>query len=180
MEKKAMSAFSNILKQGGTLAIWFYGGPMYTSNDASTPEIQQLHRKITFRSYDPVRPVKGPTCSTIGSWFDNVAMSSDSWKDVRRMKWNSGFPLGFSEDFKNDMPSAICSSETIETMSDDTFWAKDVDIAWARGFIDAQIPRNESYLTAEVERMYETMQGLMHGRTHTITWPVILILATKA
>jgi trans-aconitate 3-methyltransferase len=177
--EKAISTFRDLLKPGGTLAIWFYGGPIYTGHDTATSEIQKLHRDITSRSFDQLRPLKGPTWSTIGSWLDNVALLPGEWKDVRRVKWNAEYPLGFSEDFKNDMPSAIGSSETMEKISDPTFWAKDVDFAWAKGFIDAQIPRKESYLTAEVEIIYAKMEELMGGKEHPITWPAILILATR-
>lgn len=177
--EKAMAIFNQLLRPGGTLAIWFYGGPICPGSDANTPEIQKLDRAITSRSFDPVRPLKGPTWSTIRSWLDNVTFAPSEWKDVRRMKWNSGYPLDFSEDFKDDLPSAIAASEIVETREDPTFWAKEVDLTWAKGFIDAQIPRQTSYLTDEVERMYREMREPMDGKMHPITWPVILTLAMK-
>ena len=122
----------------------------------------------------------GPAWPTIGSWLDAVALPPAVWEDVRRVKWNSAYPLGFSDDFKDGLPSAVAASEVVEPIEDLTFWEKEVDFAWARGFIDAQIPRKTSYLTQEVERMYKEMRELMEGKVLTITWPVVLILATKA
>jgi hypothetical protein len=178
--ESAMSAFSDLLKTGGTLAIWFYGGPIYVGDTPETAGIQRLHRLITSRSFDPVRPLLGPTWSTIGNWLDDVAVPAGMWEDVRRVKWNSTYPLGFSEDFKDGLPSAVGEGEVVERVEDLTLWEKDVDYEWVRGFIDAQIPRRTSYLTGEVEGLYEEMRGWMEGKLRRITWPVVLILATKA
>ncbi|OCK78551.1 S-adenosyl-L-methionine-dependent methyltransferase [Lepidopterella palustris CBS 459.81] len=175
--ERAMGNFSELLKPGGTLAIWFYGGPIYI--DAGDEEIQALHRTITSLSYDEIKPRKGNAWSTIGSWFDNVELPEKIWTDVKRIKWNSDKPLGFSDEFQNDAASCVRPDEVVEEKIDRSFWDKEVDFRWAKSFIDAQIPRQKSYITLEVETMYDQMEKLMAGRVHKITWPVVLILATK-
>lgn len=174
---QAMATFGSLLRPGGTLAIWFYGGPIYA--DPGHEDIQSLHRAITARSFDELRPLTGHTWDTIRSWLDNVKLPANHWKDVKRIKWNSDRPLSFSDEFESALESAIQPEETVKIVTDREFWAKDVDFLWARGFIAAQIPRQESYITPEVERMYARMEKLMSGKLHRITWPVVLILATK-
>jgi trans-aconitate 3-methyltransferase len=60
----AMASFAALLRPGGTLAIWFYGGPIYLSPDgsadaATVARVQHSHRAITDRSMDEFRPWAG-------------------------------------------------------------------------------------------------------------------------
>lgn len=192
----AMSAFAGLLKPGGTLAIWFYGGPIFASPGAEegSPEVrgvQALFRQITDRSLDEFRPFKDSTWQQawvkISAWLDNVAFDPAQFGDVRRVKWNTDRQLGFVDaesfgfDFEAHRVSRIGDDETVDDRGKDrTFWAQPgVDFAWAKGFIDAQIPRNKDYVTAEVKEMLDQLEGMMAGRTWDASWPAVLLLATK-
>lgn len=181
---KAISNFAKLLAPGGTLAVWYYGGPKYIGSDVA--DIQALHRKITARSFDEFRPF-GPFWSsawvTIASWLDSVELPPQDWRDVRRIKWNEDLPLsyidedefGFEVDYKNHVPE----EELVESRKDTTFWAKAADFEFAKGTIDAQIPRTKDYITEEVQGMFDQLEKMMEGRKLQVTWPVVLVLATK-
>lgn len=89
----ALAAFATLLQPGGTLAIWFYGGPIFNSpgaaeNSEMVKRVQALFRHITSRSLDQVRATVGadliPAESTLLSWLDNIAFDPASFQDVRR------------------------------------------------------------------------------------------------
>lgn len=75
----------------------------------------------------------------------------------------------------------IGQGETVdERGADRTFWEKiNVDFAWAKGFIDAQMPRKEAYAVGEVKAMLDELQRLMDGKVWNASWPVVLLLASK-
>jgi SAM-dependent methyltransferase len=189
----AMATFSQLLKPNGTVAIWFYGGPIYASPDAddeTIKKVQALHRKITEHSFEEFRPLGKSSwkqaCTKISSWLDNVPFDPNHWKDVRRVKWNSNHQLFFIDlesydyDFKTDFVNKVRDEEVVEQINDREFWIKkDVEFEWAKEFIDAQVPRTEDYVTYEVKELYEELETLMEGHRWNVGWPVVLLLATK-
>lgn len=200
--KSSMAAFADLLKPGGTLAIWFYGGPIFHSpgaDDDDSPEVQELQkvfRLITDYSFDQFRPFDEhwrQAWEKISSWLDNIAFDPRHFRNVRRIKWNSDRPLVFLDsredsgdyvnggDYKSSSSSRITPDETVEDRGKDkAFWAKEnVDFEWAKGFIDAQMPRTKDYITEEVSVLYEQLEALMRGKTWNVRWPVVLLLATR-
>ncbi|KAI3398344.1 hypothetical protein diail_9436 [Diaporthe ilicicola] len=190
----AMSAFARLLRPGGTLAIWFYGGPIFASPGLSedSPEVagvQGLFQDIVNRSYDEYRPFKGGVlekpCTLLNSWLDSVAFDPVQFRDVKRVKWNTDKELNIlsraAMGFDMEHVSLIGEGEVVEDVGvDRTFLlARNVNFDWAKGFIDSVIARNKDYITEEVQEMLKELKRKMEGRVWNASWPAALLVASK-
>ncbi|KAL1881331.1 hypothetical protein Daus18300_001184 [Diaporthe australafricana] len=190
----AMSAFAKLLRPGGTLAIWFYGGPIFASPGSSedSPEVagvQALFQGILNRSYDQFRPFKGSVlekpCTMIHSWLDNVAFDPVQFGDLRRVKWNTDKELHMLSSkvmgFDLEHVNLIGEGEIVDDEGvDRSFLLRNgVDFDWAKGYIDSAIARKKDYITEEVREMFEELESRMKGRAWNASWPAVLLLATK-
>jgi trans-aconitate 3-methyltransferase len=191
--KVALGTFAELVKPNGTLAIWFHGGPIYTSQDASeetVKRVQTLHRKITNHSLKETRPWVGTiwqgSYTMQWGWLDNIPLDPNQWKDVRRIKWNTDHPLSFVDEDTHDFDvnssfvSAFTKDETEEVRNDKTFWiAKNVNAKWAKNFIDSNMPREKDYVNEEVQGLLSELADKMEGKTWDATWSAALLLATR-
>lgn len=190
----AMSAFAKLLRPGGTLAIWFYGRPIFASPGLSedSPEVtgvQALFREILNRSYDEFRPFKGSVlekpCTMIESWLDSVAFDPVQFGDVKRIKWNTDRELHMlgtdAMDFEMKHINNIGEGEIVvdEGVDRSFLLRENVDFGWAKGFIDSAIARKKDYVTGEVQEMLGRLEGKMKGNTWNVSLPAVLLLATK-
>ncbi|KAH8652138.1 hypothetical protein BX600DRAFT_472001 [Xylariales sp. PMI_506] len=189
----AVKAFAQLLKPNGTLACWFYGGPIYMSADAAeetVKEVQDLHHRITALSLAEHLPYKGTNfqyaATKIWKWLDNVPFDPSEWGNVRRVKWNTDQPLGFfkAEDLDFDLDAEFVNhvrpGEAVEERHDRDFWKKeDVNLVWVKAFIDANMPRTKDYKTEEVKGLFALMDSKMEGKKWDIAWPAVLLLATR-
>ncbi|KAG6361926.1 hypothetical protein INS49_010155 [Diaporthe citri] len=174
----AMSAFAKLLRPAGTLAIWFYGGPIFAipGLDEHSPEVtgvQALFQEILNRSYDEFRPFKGSVlekpCTMIESWLDNVAFDPAQFKDVERVKWNTDRELHMlgRDAIGFDMKHINLIGEgeiVVDEGVDRSFLLREnVDFDWAKGFIDSAIARKKYYITDEVGEMLGRLEAKMKG-----------------
>lgn len=132
---KAVESFAKVLKPGGTLAVWYYGRPMFAEGDSSTL-CQSLYKEIANRQFG--RIIKGgppaktafwkDTTDCMASWLDSVRFSEAQWKDVRRHKWNTHGKMTFYDeaacDFKFEVSSAITEGEIVSEKRDEDLWAE--------------------------------------------------------
>lgn len=190
----AMSAFAGLLRPGGTLAIWFYGKPLFASPGLGedSPEVsgvQVLFQGVLNHSYDEFRPFKGGVLERAGtminSWLDNVPFDPAQFREVKRIKWNTDTGLNMLGrdvvDFDVKHVSLVGEDEVVEDEGvDRSFMLREnVDFDWAKGFIDSAIARKKDYITEEVEEMLGRLEGKMKGKTWNVSWPAVLLLATK-
>lgn len=115
----AINGFARVLKPGGTLAVWFYGRPLFVSADDDDDTDKEQNKKCQ-AIYDRIvttlfgRAIKGGgpaqqagwkrATDGMAGWFDNVVFPSDTWADVRRRKWNPHGRLCFYDDEACDFP----------------------------------------------------------------------------
>ena len=188
--KEAISSFAKVLRPGGTLAIWFYGRPIFA--DEGQERSQLLHQKISQILFSKIGSFKGTPFEKawhmMGSWFDNAHFPEEDFKDVKRIKWNSDRPITFldddSLDFQLEYAPRIREDEELEKITDRDLWAKEGDEQWVRGFLDHNMPWKQSddpETVARVEELYSQLNVAMGGKgvKRRISWPVILMLATK-
>ena len=190
--KQSFSQCAKLLATGGTLAVWFHGGPIFV--EEGQQKSQEIYDRLTGKTYvERTLPWKGTpmqrACNLLASWADNVALPSDDWKDVRRIKWNSDRPLSFFDyeylDFQPEYQSALGPEEKVEEQFDRTLWLQEgCDIAWVKGFVEAQWPWERAVSKEageELQSMYEDLEATMGGKSGKVkvSWPVALLLATR-
>ncbi len=75
--EQAMSVLAKLLRLGGTVAIWFYGRPIFA--DKSQKKCQAIYSRITGKAFERVLPLKGSPMAraliTMASWLDNVSFT---------------------------------------------------------------------------------------------------------
>ena len=188
--EQAMTVFGRLLRPGGTVAIWFYGRPIFAAQGQE--KSQAIYDRLIGKAFERVLPMKGSPMAgsmiTMASWLDVIPFSQDIWSDVERIKWNPDKPMSFLDeqyfDFEVKYESAVGPADKIEERKDRNFWAKeDCGIEWVKGFINAQWPwkTTDDDIGAQMAPMYEELETAMGGKGSrtTIAWPVVLLLATR-
>ena len=173
--KRAFSQCAELLSPGGTIAVWFHGGPIVV--EEGQQKSQEIYDKLTGRTYvERTLPWGGTpmerACNVLDSWTDNIAFPSDDWKDVCRIKWNSDRQLNFFGkeylDFKPEYDSVVTSDEKVDERKDRGFWLQqDCDIAWVKGFVEAQWPWERAIgeeFGQELVAMYQGLEAAMGGK----------------
>lgn len=203
----ALSAFHQALRPGGSVAIWFYGPPIFAERDHAL-KCQPLLKQTMSHAFARIIKTIGPegergwkrSISRMSAWLDDVdffpretesltdeQQKKAPWTDVRRYKWNSGHELAFvgqeSCDFSAPpSPSAIRpDQETLIEKDDLTFWESEWDIHDLVRFLKVILPTMDQVMSQDtkVQELLAQLGTAMQGK-RKITWPVVLLLATKA
>ena len=187
---EAMAAFAELLKPGGTLAVWFYGRLIFA--EEGRDKCQEIHDRIVAKAAQKMgsfkgNPVMEASCNALAGWLDNLAFPKKQWSDVKRLKWNHDKPLGFLNDedlgFKTEWETRIADDEVVEEKVDRGFWAKDdCSIDWIKGFVSNMLPwPPNAEIDAQLEVLYDELEEAMGGKNarNKVCWPVVLLLATR-
>ena len=191
---KSLEAFHTMLRPGGTLAIYFYGRPIFTGTDAE--RLNSLYDKVATRICQFLLPFKGTPgfpfhqrgAEGLGSWLDNIALQAPQWSNVQRLKWNNDVPLLFNSregyDFDFEPVDRTSPSDLKRDIIDRSFWAEEWDVERVAGYLASVYPNyrkkaGEQY--SEVEEMLGELESAMGGKNakKTVSFPVALILATR-
>ena len=122
----------------------------------------------------------------MASFLDDVELKGEVWRDVQRRKWNADHPMPFygakACDFEVEHSSAVASGETDVAKQDAGFWERRWDLAGVRRFLMANLPgfdqeKSDETVEAKYEDLGQEMGG--EGAVKKISWPVVLILASK-
>ena len=188
--ERAFSGFAELLGPGGTLAVWFYGKPIFVGEGQERS--QQIYDRIAGKAFSRIFPIKGTiwqqAFTVMASWLDNIGFPSEDWTDVERTKWNHDKPLCFLPeeyfDFEVKHENSVTADEKVEERVDRDFWAKEhCGVDWVEGFIDAQFPwkSTDDEIGAQLKPMYKELEEAMGGQGSKtkIAWPVALVLATR-
>ncbi|KAF2234880.1 S-adenosyl-L-methionine-dependent methyltransferase [Viridothelium virens] len=194
---KALNSFSEVLAPGGTLAIWFYGRPIFVdpvSQSCATTKAarcQRIFDEICIRAYSRIRPMKGThweqTTTRLFSWLDDLELPESTWGKVQRRKWNADRPLSFYDEAACD--HAVVTKyqqrddEERYDVADRSFWSKTWNIEGVKRFIGVLLPQFTEQFAQEIgtDQYYAELERAMGGPDGAmqITWPVVLILATR-
>ncbi|KAK4119024.1 hypothetical protein N657DRAFT_534399, partial [Parathielavia appendiculata] len=122
------------------------------------------------------------------SQLDNIALPSREWEHVVRYKWNPDVPLLFNSkdgyDFDFEPVDRRESGEVTNEIHDRTWWQDEWDADRIKAYLDSVYP---SYIDKAGSRYAEIEQGIEEfrealkgfGGKATVSFPVVLILATK-
>lgn len=194
---RALNTFAHLLHPSGTLAAWFYGRPVF-SEPTVAAKCQPILNDIIDLTFEKV--IKGAppahkttwkrSTDTLYSFLDNVAFPAETWRDVYRFKWNPHLPLSVVGPNACDYPIEPSSCidperEKVVEAKDPHFWEEVWDISEVRRFVECLLPNIEELKSKgvydHVEAKYKELEEAMGGANakKEITWPVVLILATR-
>lgn len=185
---EALEAFHNMLRPGGTLAIYFYGRPIFPD-----PVCDTIYDRMATRIYQSLLPFKGTPgelfhrrgAEGLVSFLDNIALPASEWQNVERHKWNCDYPLLFNSpegfDFEFQPVDRRAEGEITHDVVDREFWAYEWDADDVKCYLDSVYTyyrerAGESY--AEIEAMREELRAAMAGK-QKVTFSVVLVLGTK-
>ena len=188
--EKAFSGFAELLRPGGTLAVWFYGKPIFLGKGQD--KSQQIYDRIAGKAFSRIFPIKDSAWqrpfTVMATWLDNIGFPQKDWTDVTRIKWNHDKPLSFLpdeyRDFEVKYKDGVAPEEKVEKIVDRDFWAKEqCGVDWVEGYIDAQFTweNTNDEIGTQLKPMYKELEEAMGGAGSKtkIGWPVVLLLATR-
>jgi SAM-dependent methyltransferase len=191
---KALQAFHELLVPGGTLAIYFYGRPIFADGSGYAAACDALYDRIATRICTFLLPFKGTPgfpfhargAEALASWLDNIALPSQDWESVERHKWNPDYPLLFNSkdgyDFDFEPVDRREKREKTIELVDRSFWAEEWDVEQVKEYLASVYPNyrakaGERY--SEIEEMLEELRVVMENTKRRVSFPVVLILATR-
>ncbi|KAI0112222.1 S-adenosyl-L-methionine-dependent methyltransferase [Nemania sp. FL0031] len=193
---RAVQAFHTMLRPGGTLAIYFYGRPIFVGSNSET--YNAIYRQIADTAVQCLHPFKGTPIfpayyssgTTLLSWLDNIELPTESWENVERRKWNHDHLLAFCSeegyDFEIKLVDRTHPGETKKQTIDREFWAREMSVDGLAAYLVSVLPGYRSRpetadRVAKVDEMLQQLQVAMGGKDSKakVTFPVVLILATK-
>ncbi|KAK8001055.1 hypothetical protein PG991_013277 [Apiospora marii] len=199
--ERALDAFARVLKPGGTLAVWFYGRPIFADDgDDQASACQEIYGRLFTAAAAKVVEAGGPAFRTgwkaatdvIASELDAVGFPASTWRDVERRKWNTASGGGGKMEFNDalpdvpiDRPSRVDPSREQTThIRDATFWAERWDVGQVRNFVQALLPtagHAQLDQDPELRGLFAELTEAMGGESakRQIAWPVVLLLATR-
>ncbi|GKZ38667.1 hypothetical protein AbraIFM66950_011036 [Aspergillus brasiliensis] len=185
---RALEAFHALLRPGGTLAIYFYGRPIFPD-----PVCDEIYDRMATRICQFLLPFKGTPgepfhrrgAEGLVSFLDNIALPAGDWQNVERYKWNCDYPLLFNSpegfDFEFHPVDRRAPGEVTHDIVNREFWVHEWDADDVKAYLDSVYPHyrhqvGESY--AEIEAMREELRAAMGGK-QKVTFSVVLVLGTK-
>ena len=188
--EQAFSGFAKLLRPGGTLAIWFYGKPIFA--EKGQEKSQQIYNQIAGKAFSRILPIEDTALqhafTTMVSWLDNIGFPSEDWTDVERTKWNHDNPLSFLPEeylnFEVKYKDCVTPDKKVEELIDRDFWAKEqCGVDWVEEYVDAQFPweSTNDEIGAQLKPMYKEREEAMGGKgaKTKISWTVVLLHATR-
>ncbi|KAJ4369761.1 hypothetical protein N0V83_005525 [Neocucurbitaria cava] len=191
-ETTALKAFHNLLRPGGTLGIYFYGPALFVDGDAS--KCNEIYDKIATMICTFNQPMKDTpgfpfhlrAAEALISDMDSVPMPTEDWESVERHKWNTEHSLLFNSkagfDFDFSRVDRRTKEEVTKESSNPNFWGSEWSIENVKSFLDSLYPNYRDKAGAryaELENMFGELHAAMAGEKRKVTFPVVLILATK-
>jgi SAM-dependent methyltransferase len=193
--QRAVAGWATLLKSGGISATWFYGRPYIVSNEKAN----EIYGKIANRLFAPMIERLGPkerigwlrATSMMHSWLDLVEFPADTWENVERIKWNTGYTMSFYDldacGLLDEVETAskVTADEKTEERDDPSFWEASWTTKDVRRFIEVNLPKfwegRDEGRDEELEALYVELEKALGGKEAKakIGWPVSLLLATK-
>ncbi|RMD39351.1 hypothetical protein DV735_g5788, partial [Chaetothyriales sp. CBS 134920] len=191
----ALAAFHALLRPGGTLAIYFYGRPIFTDgpnpaacNEAYEQVANRVSQCLWPYTGTPGFPFHRRGCEAIFSWLDNIAFPADQWDHVQRNKWNADHPLLFNGPAGVDFDLEYVDrrrpdAEQTNQVIDRDYWADHWDFARVHDYLASVFPNYRARASDErkqaVDDALDLLNKTMAGARRKVTFPVVLVLATR-
>ncbi|KAL2145157.1 hypothetical protein VTI28DRAFT_7793 [Corynascus sepedonium] len=193
---RALAAFGRLLRPGGTLAISFYGRPIFAGvgTPDDTTRLNALYENVATRicsvfgqfAGTPAFPIRRRAVETFASRLNNVAVPGDEWEHVVRYQWNSDVQLFFNSkavyDFDVDPVDRRQDVEVTKEITDRTWWQDKWDTDRIEAFLASVYPgyvERAGSKFAEINQILQQIRQLLEEKKATLSFSAVLILATK-
>lgn len=188
----ALKEFNRVLRPGGTLAIYFYGPAVFADGDVD--RCNAAYDKVATRICTFNRPMKDTpgfpihlrAAEALVSELDNIPLLEEDWESVQRYKWNCDYSLLFNSkagfDFDFSAVDRRGTADETKTAIDRNFWSEDWGIDNVKAYLDSVYPNYRAKAGdrySEIETLLEELNVAMGKQKRKVTFPVVLILATK-
>lgn len=173
-----VEAAADVLKPGGTLAIWNYGSrPFFVNN----PEAEAIFEKLLNAQHGRSQmdqSVADNARYIMSSGLDTVRIDEALFKDEARWKWCTRTHK-FSPPVRQlaDWKPAFGGNVTVNEIDTPDMWAREVDLEWCKGYL-ATIHSNTDPSNAGYDALWNELKHAM-GDKATVSFPATLILARK-
>ncbi|KAL2161818.1 hypothetical protein VTH06DRAFT_7602 [Thermothelomyces fergusii] len=190
---RAIAAFGRLLRPGGTLAISFYGRPVFTSGP-DPARLDALYGRAASAISSFFQPAGDAlalqsslaTSRALASRLNNVALPAAEWDQVVRYHWNPDVPLCFSDpdprSAGGEPVDRRSDGEVTHEIVDRTWWRQEWDADRIRAFLASVYPGyadRAGSVRAEIERVFDEIREALGGAKAAVSFAVVLILATK-
>lgn len=206
---RALDAFHGLLRPRGTLAVYFYGRPVFVMpsgecNGAAEREKEQavvdkcnmIYDRLAVRVCQFLWPFQGSPgflfqrrgAEALASSLDSIAIPADKWTNVRRTKWNHKFGDGLLFSGRQGFDFEIAEVDNLgpgeETVAADGegHWTAQWGADCIGAYLSSVFPNYEAKAggrRSEVTAMLEEMRGVLVGGKRKVVFPAVLILATR-
>lgn len=177
----AISRIAEALKPGGTFAAWLYGvRPIFPE----LPDFIEAH-EIFYEIYEKMKrqydaqiekqQTEKSGAAQMNSRFDCMEFDPEVWRDVRRMHARKDVPMAHAE--WPSSPSRVREGERVEDFGDQALLKQEAGYEYLEGYLVNWIPPLNVPVLCKEE--LSRLKQAMAGRTVQITWPVVLVLATR-
>ncbi|KAL4874340.1 S-adenosyl-L-methionine-dependent methyltransferase [Aspergillus karnatakaensis] len=181
-----IAEFSRQLKPHGTLCIVHYGPIWILDNVAAQTAWEGLFsdvvRKLFSRPGESMEVYRRST-RVMATGFDNVVFPASDWREgVKRIFTNTGGDrkkLGFARECEEEEDAvgvAEGQDQRVFVEDDEDWIVRDCDLTWLQSTFTSYVPGKK--VEDDLAR-WEEMERALGGKTVTVAWPSVVILATK-
>ena len=153
---RALQAFHTLLRPNGTLAIYFYGRPLFVNdNNTDANALNAAYEALATRICRFLLPIKNTPgfpfyqrgVESLDSYLDNLALPATEWTCIERHKWNCeqqhsllfNGPEGF--DFEMPVPVDHRGPHEMERhVVDRDFWTMRWDVDRVEDYLRSVFP----------------------------------------
>lgn len=170
-----------VLTSGGTFAAWLYGvRPLLSEQSGNLVEARDIFYEIydkMIHQYDTQieKQDEASGGAAMNARLDHMPLSSDTWTDVRRIHNNTDSPMVYGG--WPSQSSKISTGEMVEKFANEKLLSHSADYEYLEGYLVNWIPPIKVKEFAKVE--LAKLQKTMDGQKIDVTWPFVLVLATK-
>lgn len=176
------------------MAIWFYGRPAFAEQMVRATRQPVMDEIFNRRFAGVVKgggEEKGRTwkraTDCMASWLDCVELKRGVWRDVEKVKWNGELKMPFygpaACGFEVEVVNRVdLGREKVDEVEDWGLWGEEWHSEGIKRFVTVNVPAlGEERDDEDVERLYKSLDLQMGGKgvKRAITWPLVLILATR-
>nr|POE58660.1 methyltransferase tpcm [Quercus suber] len=179
--EKAAPQMATVTKSGVTFAAWLYGGrPVISEQAGILAEVPKIFYDIYDKMCDQYdsqieKQDEASAGAAMNARLDHIRFSPDAWTDVRRIHTHTDSPMVCGR--WPSRASKVTGKEKVEEFANAEILHQEADYEFLEGYLVNWIPpiKVKEFAKTELAKLKETLDGQKIG----VTWPFVLVLATR-